>query len=520
MIMRSPRVVVGFLLRAGLLLVAVAAGCTATAPTPVAVGQAGAKVALRASEPAPSPTMTPKPTFTPIHPTESPPAAPTQPPPATTIAPTATRLPATATPRPATETPAPTETPTPAADAVVGVDALNFRSGPGTQYDVVGQLKRGDPLTVAGKSPDGDWLAVSLADGSQGWVSAGLTVLNIDLGGVAVAEDIPPTPTPAPASASQAVPSAGNPPPAMPPPLPAGAVPGTNPLTGLPTDKGALARRPVLVRVGNDPVARSVQAGLSQADVVYEEIMDGWGVTRYTAIFWSQDAPMVRPVRSARLVSIDLAQQYQGALAHSGASDPIRLRISQAPIIDLDEFYNHAPYTYGPGDWRTRLYTSLPRLRSYLQSKGLDQPVGLEGWAFSDQPPGGSPASSVTIPYPNGTVVWRWDAGIGRYRRFIGGAPDIDANTGQQITAANVILLYAVHGKTDIVEDTLGSTAIDIQLRGSGSVRVMRDGVVIDGSWQRTNEFQPTRFSVPLKPGNSWIELIPSNVPAYHPGVE
>jgi hypothetical protein len=417
-------------------------------------------------------------------------------------------------------TPAPTSTPTPAVDAVVNVDVLNFRAGPGTNYDVIGEFNQGDSLTVTGKNPEGDWLEVSTADGIEGWVFADLTVLNIDLGSVAVAQNIPPTPTPAPARVAQAPPRANNPPPAMPPPLPAGAVPGINPLTGLATDKAALARRPVLVRVGNDPVARSIQAGLSQADVVYEEMMDGWGVTRYTGVFWSQDAPNVRPVRSARLVSIDLAKQYQGALAHSGASDPIRLRISQSPIIDLDEFYNHPPYTYGPGDWRTRLYTSLPRLRAYLQAKGLDQPVGLESWAFSDQAPGGSPASSVTIAYPNGTVVWRWDAGIGRYRRFIGGAADVDANTGQQITAANVILLYAFHGKTDIVEDSLGSTAIDIQLHGSGPVKIVRDGVVIAGSWQRTNEFQPTKFSVPLKPGNSWVELIPSNVQEYYPVVQ
>ena len=117
----------------------------------------------------------------------------------------------------------------------------------------------------------------------------------------------------------------------------------------------------------------------------------------------------------------------------------------------------------------------------------------------------------MTIRYPHGTVVWRWDAGLGRYRRYIGGEPDVDANTGQQITAANVILLYAVHGKTNIVEDSLGSTAIDIQLHGSGPLKVLRDGVVIDGSWQRTDEFQPTRFSVPLKPGNSWVELLPAS---------
>jgi uncharacterized protein YraI len=406
------------------------------------------------------------------------------------------------------------------ARAVVIADPLNVRAGPGTNYNVIGQVEVGDPLTVHGRNARGDWLLVTLADGTEGWVAAQFTSYSFDLNTIPVAQTIPAAPAAAPTQVVQAPPASNDPPPAMPAPLPAGAVPGTNPLTGLATNQTALARRPVLVRVGNDPVARAIQAGLSQADVVYEEIMDGWGVTRYTAVFWSQDAPVVRPVRSARLLSIDLAKQYQSALAHSGASDPIRQRLAQAPIIDLDEFFHRQPYTYGAGDWRTRLFTTVPAVRSYLKARGLDQPVGLEAWAYSDQPPGGSSASTITIAYPNGTVVWQWDAGIGRYRRFIGRAADVDANTGQQITAANVIMLYAVHAKTDIVEDSLGSTAIDIQLRGSGTVKIARDGVVIDGTWQRTNEFQPTRFSVPLKPGNSWVEIIPSGVEQYYPKIQ
>jgi hypothetical protein len=437
-----------------------------------------------------------------------------------TPADTPTQLPATATPLPQpSATPGPTDTPTWAADVVVAVDVLNFRSGPGTNYDTISRLRRDAPLAVAGRNAAGDWLVVVAEDGTWGWVYAPMTTASVDTGAVAVAATVPPPPAAAPMRAAQAPARPQNPPPALPPPAPAGAAPDLNPLTGLPANSAALTRRPVLVRVGNDPVARGVQAGLSLADVVYEEIMDGWGVTRYTGIFWSQDPGNVRPVRSARLVSIDLAQQYQGALAHSGASDPIRLRLSQAPIVDLDEFFHSPPYTYGPGDWRTRLYTSLPRLRQYLRSKGLDQPVSLRSWAFSEQPAAGSPAPAATVRYPNGTVVWRWDSAIGRYRRFIGGVPDIDANTGQQITAANVVLLYALHAATDIVEDSLGSTAIDIRLHGSGPVKVMRDGVVSDGTWQRVDEFQPTQFSVPLKPGNVWVELIPTNVRDYHPSI-
>ena len=444
----------------------------------------------------------------------------------------------------ATPARAPESTPTlvpaeasPPPDAVVNVDRLNFRTGPGLSYDVQRVLEQGTELTVMGKSPDGEWLAVTDGDGREGWVYATMVDLSPSLGKVAIAQDIPPTPTPKPtvkavevlAPASQPAPTTREAPPAapppMPPPIPADAVPAINPLTGLATGREALTHRPILARIGNDQVARP-QAGLSQADVVYEDIMEGWAVTRLTAVFLSQSPPMIRPIRSARLVSIELTPQFQGALAHSGASDEIRFRISQSPFIDLDEFYNMEPYSYGDGDWRTRLYTTGPALRSYLAAKGWDEPVAITGWAFADTPPEGAPASQIYFPYPRvSDVTWHYDDSIGLYRRWVHGLAHTDANNGQQITAANVVALYTVHAKTDIVEDSLGSTAIDIRLMGEGPIKVFRDGLMLEGVWRRGDTFQLTRFyfpdgrEIPLKPGVTWVQLVPQFRPEYHPTV-
>lgn len=299
--------------------------------------------------------------------------------------------------------------------------------------------------------------------------------------------------------------------------------PNVNPLTGLKVDDpSVLNRRPLLVRIGNDPVARDVQAGLSQADVVYEEIMDGWGVTRYTAVYLSESPKVIRPIRSARLINIQLALQYDGALAHSGASDKIRWRISQAPFVDLDEFFHPDPYTYGQGDWRTRLYTTGPRLRDYLERAGLEEDVDLPGWHFdATSPKNGTPAEEVYIPYPNGAVTWRYNADTGLYERFIDGTRDVDANTGESIAVANVIGFYVEHRKTDIVEDSLGSTAIDIAMLGEGPLQLFRDGVMVEGVWRRDGASQLTQFydqagtPLPLKPGQSWVEVLPINAPEY-----
>jgi hypothetical protein len=80
-----------------------------------------------------------------------------------------------------------------------------------------------------------------------------------------------------------------------------------------------------------------------------------------------------------------------------------------------------------------------------------------------------------------------------------------------------VIVLYAYHELTDMVEDKLGTKGIRIVLRGSGPVKVLRDGVMIEGTWQAGDPNQPPHFfdagggEIPLKPGNTWVQVVPTN---------
>jgi Tol biopolymer transport system component/LysM repeat protein len=57
-----------------------------------------------------------------------------------------------------------------------GVGLANLRSGPGTDYPVVGQVSEGEQVSAMGKSSDGSWLMVesSQTPGGVAWVSAAL----------------------------------------------------------------------------------------------------------------------------------------------------------------------------------------------------------------------------------------------------------------------------------------------------------------------------------------------------------
>ncbi len=183
-------------LLAAAVLLAVVAGC------------AGNRVAR---EPAntPVPTKTLRPTFTATVP------EPTLTPTPTEVPPTATPEEPTATPVP--PTPEPTATPE-AAVLTVTSASLNVRSGPGTNYGVIGRLTRGQNATVTGKNPAGTWWEFDY-DGRTGWViGTNVTVRNGEV--VQVAQNIPAAPTAAPRPTARPVA-------AQPAPAPAPAAPAT-----------------------------------------------------------------------------------------------------------------------------------------------------------------------------------------------------------------------------------------------------------------------------------------------------
>ncbi len=295
-----------------------------------------------------------------------------------------------------------------------------------------------------------------------------------------------------------------------------------NPLTGLKvSDPALLKRRPVMVRVGNDPGVQ--QVALEKADMVYEEIVEWW-VTRYTAIFLSQNPDTVAPIRSARLINLQLVPQYQGALANSGGSDEVRWELSQAAdLVNLDEFFVPQPYFYRENEgWQTRLAFDVAKARDYLKAEDLEADVKLRGFVFSPKLDVSSlpteavgEAEEVVVPYPAQTseVKWQYDPASGAYLRWKTGEPHKDMD-GKQLSATNVILYFAEHQDTDIVEDSNGATSIRIIVNGLGTAWLLRDGKILKGNWTADGRNTPNFIfndgrAMPLKPGNTWVEVIP-----------
>lgn len=295
----------------------------------------------------------------------------------------------------------------------------------------------------------------------------------------------------------------------------------TNPFTGLP---GNPAHRPVMVKVSNEAAVRP-QTGLSQADVVVEHYTEG-NILRLTALYLTNLPTRIGSVRSCRLLDIELPVIFDAGILCSGTSDGVMKRFAKSVAYqsELTMINNNGAFQGANGPlFRVNtaraphnLFGDANKALAVLQSRGKDQPTQFRSWTFSaNAPAGGKAAKALTVPYATGRVGWTYDAASGLWARTMQNRPHIDRANNQQLTAANVVVLYAHHQSTDIVEDRGGSRSIEIQLWGEGAAKLFRDGKVIEGRWERPAQPNLLRFVdadgnvIPLKPGNTWIELVP-----------
>ena len=310
----------------------------------------------------------------------------------------------------------------------------------------------------------------------------------------------------------------------------AAAFAGRNPLTGEEVaDPESLNRRPITVKLSNAPADYTrPQAGLNDADIIFEHWTEG-AVTRFTALFYGTVPPNVGPVRSARLIDLELPAMYDAMLAFSGASVGVNQRLNASDFSDR-LLRAAEPGFYRTGDtskaFEHTLYIRMDQLWQAVADKGLNTaPVFGTYNAFTEvAPEGGSPAGKIFIDYKTEKVEWVWDAEIGKFRRWMDFEEHVDANTEEQVTAANVIFLTPYHvNDANICEQinngVCAALSIEIQLWGSGPAVVFRDGQRFDVTWHRDGRNDQLTFTdtagnpFPLQIGNTWVQLVPGYLP-------
>ena len=300
-----------------------------------------------------------------------------------------------------------------------------------------------------------------------------------------------------------------------------------NPLTGeIVDDPAVLERRPLAIKISNAPALYvRPQSGLNSADWIFEHTAEG-AVTRFTIVVYGETPEKVGPIRSARLIDLELPQMYDAALIYSGTSVGVGQRMAQSPIADQLVRTNEPGY-YRTGDtskpYEHTLYAIPEKLWEGLDARGLNRPPQFNTQvAFSaETPENGRPATEATIDYKSTFVRWVWDEVSGRYLREADGDIIIDENDGEQVSAANVVIISPFHVEDPTICEQIAdgecvALSVQIQLWGTGQGVVMRDGQVFDVTWRREAPGDMLTFTdadgapFPLQIGNTWVQLVPS----------
>jgi hypothetical protein len=277
-------------------------------------------------------------------------------------------------------------------------------------------------------------------------------------------------------------------------------------LTGLPDPTAVTKRRSALtIKIDNTPEAHP-QYGINEADVVYEEIVEG-GITRLAAIFNSNLPTKVGPVRSVRRTDREIVFPIGGIFAFSGGAQYAISSIETAPVKLIDQS------NAGPAMFRDATRPPPHNLFAnavLLMKEGgkVHSPPPLFTYVAQHAPAVGAPVGSFTVNFGSGYATsYQWDGQTRDWLRSIFGAPDVTA-TGVRVAPTNVIVMSVKYYGGVGVE---GSYA---QLVGSGPVEIFSDGRLQKGTWFRRNIHLATAYRsasgkvIALRPGQTWVELL------------
>lgn len=300
--------------------------------------------------------------------------------------------------------------------------------------------------------------------------------------------------------------------------------------------RGGVVNHPITVMIDNH-VDAVPQSGFNNAAVVFEALAEG-GITRFMMVF-NGDAftpSAIGPVRSTRLYFGQLALGFKAIHVHAGGSPQgLALMANSTQIIDIDALRrgNGGPF------YRTltnvaphNLFTSANGLNARITQKGVGpiQPAAIDangvalpvadpdvGYLYRDDSdvatrPNGQHISYYFLNRYTG-ATWVYDPTTNSYGRTVNGKIARDANTKNQITVKNLIVMEVP--SQQIMGDPKGR--MDVEVIGKGPAVIYQDGMVFDVEWRKENAESPLRFyyldgvtEVSMVRGQMWITVLPT----------
>ena len=297
------------------------------------------------------------------------------------------------------------------------------------------------------------------------------------------------------------------------------------PLTGVQYEEGSnpyLDGPAVMGKIDNSEAARP-QAGLNQADLVFDEMVEG-GLTRFLAVWHSKLPKDAGPIRSVRPMDPDIATQFGGIISYSGGQRPFVTAMQATGIYNATETSEQVKKGIHRVTDRVAPH-NLFLAAQQLQSEHPDLAAPAPFLSFlNDSNDAGAVAAStqgrevtqVKALFPSALATWDWSIKSQQWLRTQDGAKHLDAIDGKQIHATNVVVLRVAIDRS--FKDPRYGFVPKTLLEGSGKGTVFSGGRALDVTWTKAGIKDALKLTdasgatVSLLPGNTWFELVPTDV--------
>lgn len=274
--------------------------------------------------------------------------------------------------------------------------------------------------------------------------------------------------------------------------------------------------RPIAIMVDNDDKNARPHAGLDEAYLVYEMLIEG-GSTRFMALYRSADTQKIGPIRSSRHYYLDYVMENDAIYTHFGWSPKAMQDISAFGIdkingvlgTDEDIFWREKKFK---GDWHSA-YTSIENIKNKAQSKKMKFTTKRQNAikyadSYIDLDTENT-AVEVTLRYSQKyTTGYIYNAEKEIYEKTIDGQAHI-MQSGNPFEVKNIIV--------QLIPDSAlgdGSDRRNIDTTGSGKGYYITGGEYEEITWSKSSRTDNTVYKkadgteLLISPGKTVINII------------
>ncbi|WP_371069285.1 DUF3048 domain-containing protein [Sediminibacillus sp. JSM 1682029] len=283
------------------------------------------------------------------------------------------------------------------------------------------------------------------------------------------------------------------------------------PLTGIGTND-PVDNRIVAVMINNHYKARP-QSGLTKADIVFEILAEG-RITRFMALFHSEQPEVVGPVRSARPYYFNLADDYGALYVYHGAANFIEDMLKNGAADHLNgAYHDNDGHLFKRSQDRVaphNSYLQFDAVKEVAEEKGYEMQADYEPLPFLDEEEtaaiSGNSASEVSFSYNDTPVRYVYDEEQEKYLRYNGDSQTVELDSDKAVQLDNVLIMATHH---EVIDDA-GRREVDME--SGGKAYLLQKGVVQEVQWANIDgKILPVKDGEPagLVPGKTWINVVP-----------